>query len=119
MDDPVATVDVALAGQPDFVMGHVLKAEAMISAWERSMTGAIRETRDRLVALQDKANARERGHIAAISAWADGDWAGYQRPLNLVPAEHPTDLLATPAGPPPDFSHRPPQHHRAHNPPAP
>src|SRR3546814_13443120 len=58
MDDPVATVDVALAGQPDFVMGHVLKAEAMISAWERSMTGAIRENRDRLVALPDKANAQ-------------------------------------------------------------
>src|SRR3546814_19045547 len=79
-------------------MGHVLEAEAMISAWEGSMTGAIRETRDRLVALQDKANARERGHIAAISAWADGDWAGYKRRLALVAAEHPRDLLAIQAG---------------------
>src|SRR3546814_17600547 len=31
MDDPVATVDVALAGQPAVVMAPVLTAEAMIS----------------------------------------------------------------------------------------
>lgn len=105
MNDPVATIDTALVEQPDFVMGHVLKAEAMISAWERSMTGAVRETRDRLVALQDKANARERGHIAAISAWADGDWAGYKRRLDLVSAEHPRDLLAIQAGHLSDFYH--------------
>ena len=58
MNDPVATIDAALAEQPDFVMGHVLKAETLISAWERSVTGAVRETRDRLVALRDRANAR-------------------------------------------------------------
>lgn len=57
------------------------------------------------MALQDKANARERGHIAAISAWADGDWAGYKQRLDLVSAEHPRDLLAIQAGHLADFYH--------------
>ncbi|MEQ9332319.1 tetratricopeptide repeat protein [Thalassobaculum sp.] len=105
MDDPVATIDTALAEQPDFVMGHVLKAELMISAWERSMSGAIRSTCDSLATLRDKANARERGHIAAIAAWADGDWAGYKRQLDLVCMEHPRDLLALQAGHLSDFYH--------------
>src|SRR3546814_17507141 len=48
---------------------------------------------------------RERGHIAAISAWADGDWAGYKRRLDLVAAEHPRDLLAIQAGHLSDFYH--------------
>ena len=72
MNDPVATIDAALAEQPDFVMGHVLKAETMISVWERSVTGAVSETRDRLTALRGMAIARERGHIAAIGAAAKG-----------------------------------------------
>ncbi len=105
MNDPVATIDAALAEQPDFVMGHVLKAETLISAWERSVTGAVRETRDRLVALRDRANARERGHIAAIEAWSTGDWAGYKRHLDVVSAEHPRDLLALQAGHLSDFYH--------------
>lgn len=105
MNDPIATIDAALSEQPDFVMGHVLKAEAMISAWESSVTGAVRESRDRLMALEDKANDRERAHIGAISAWVDGDWEGYKRRLDLVCAEHPRDLLAIQAGHLADFYH--------------
>lgn len=105
MDDPVATIDAALTEQPDFVIGRILKAEMMISAWERSVTGEVRAIRDALVALQGKANERERGHIAAIAAWVDGDWAGYKDGLDRVLVDHPRDLMALQAGHLADFYH--------------
>lgn len=105
MDDPVATIDAGLAEQPDFVMGHVLKAELMISSWERSLTDPIRATLDDLNALETKANGREREHIAAVRAWAAGDWDGYRRRLDIVLADHPRDLLALQAGHLADFYH--------------
>lgn len=105
MDDPVATIDAALAEQPGFVMGHVLKAELMISAWERSLAEPIQATLAELAALESPANDRERGHIAAIRAWADGDWQGYRRGLDAVLVDHPRDLLALQAGHLADFMH--------------
>lgn len=105
MDDPVATIDAALAEEPDFVGGLILKAEMLISAWERSVLNEVRTVRGRLVGLESVANDRERGHIAAISAWVDGDWRGYGRRLDAVLVDHPRDLLALQAGHLSDFYH--------------
>ncbi|NQW10469.1 MAG: tetratricopeptide repeat protein [Alphaproteobacteria bacterium] len=105
MNDPVATIDTALAVNPDFIMGHVLKAELMISAWERSVVADVRAIRDTLLPMVDRATDRECGHIAAIDAWAAGDWRGYQSALDRVLIDNPRDLLALQAGHLSDFYH--------------
>jgi hypothetical protein len=37
--DAVAIIEEALITDPDFVMGHVLRAEVLITMWERSVLG--------------------------------------------------------------------------------
>jgi len=39
--DPVATIDAALAEDPDFVIGHILRAAVHITLWERSVVPEV------------------------------------------------------------------------------
>lgn len=103
--DPVETIDAALAEDPDFVMGHVLRAEVHTSLWERSVLPEIEASLSRLTELDNKANERERAHIAAIRAWAAGDWEGFKGRLDRLLAEHPRDGLALQIGHLSDFYH--------------
>jgi len=101
--DPVAIIDEALARQPDFAMGHVLKAHVLVSMWERSMLPPIEECVARLKELDNRSNDRERRHVQALSLWAEGDWRGYKDTLDRLLADHPRDLLALQAGHLSDF----------------
>ena len=103
--DPVATIDAALAEDPDFVMGHVLRAEVHVTLWERSVLPEIESSLARLTELDNKANARERAHTAAIRDWAAGDWEGFRARLDRLLAEHPRDGLALQIGHLSDFYH--------------
>ena len=49
--DPVAIIDEALANDPGFAMGHVLRAQVQVTMWERSVLPGIRESLARLEAL--------------------------------------------------------------------
>src|SRR5215470_11122316 len=103
--DPVAIIDTALEADPDFVMGHVLKAQVMITMWERSLLPKIQASLGRLKDLDNRSNARERAHAGAIARWAAGDWNGHRAALDRLLAEHPRDLLALQAGHISDFFH--------------
>ena len=103
--DPVETIDAALAADPDFVMGHVLRAEVHTSLWERSVLPEIEASLSRLTELDNKANERERAHIGAIRAWAGGDWEGFRARLDRLLVEHPRDALALQIGHLSDFYH--------------
>src|SRR5262245_51865568 len=91
--DPVAEIDAVLAGHPDFVMGHVLRATLHALAMER---GALPVVAQAIAAAEATglANPRERGHLAALAAWHDGDWAKAVRRWGDVLADHPRDALA-------------------------
>src|SRR5215470_12372606 len=103
--DPVAIIDTALADDPDFVMGHVLKAQVLITMWERSVLPKIQDSLARLKDLDNRSNARERAHAGAIARWAAGDWNGHRAALDRLLAEHPRDLLALQVGHIADFFH--------------
>ncbi|MGI9332710.1 MAG: tetratricopeptide repeat protein [Gammaproteobacteria bacterium] len=96
--DPVGTIDQVLSAQPDFIMGHCFKAAVLTQTMETriydDMLGAV-EAAER---LQDKASDRERGHIAAVRAWVDGDFSGAQARWEEVLTYHPFDLLAMQLG---------------------
>jgi len=103
--DPVAIIDEALAGQPDFAMGNILRAQVQVTMWERSVVAGIRESIARLESLQGAMNDRERRHAGALKAWAAGDWQRHRDELGSLLAEYPRDLLALQVAHLADFFH--------------
>ena len=91
--DPLATIDQALAEDPDFVMGHCFRAGLMMISTEKGAEPALRAGVE-AVERSGKANARERGHIAALRAWLSGDFQGAADLYATLLIEHPRDLLA-------------------------
>lgn len=96
IEDPLASVDAALAESPDFVMAHVLKAYLMLLGTEPA---AIPVAADCLAAARKlPANARERGHLAAVGQMVDDQWHRAGRTLEDVAIDYPRDSLALQAG---------------------
>jgi len=103
--DATVIIDEALAAQPDFAMGHILRAQVQVTMWERSVLPGIRESLARLEVLQGAMNDRERRHARALKAWAAGDWQRHRDELGALLAEHPRDLLALQVAHVADFFH--------------
>lgn len=95
-DDPVATIDQALADSPAFVMGHALRAWAYLLGTE---PGGVPVARDALAVVQGRpCTERERGHLVAIGQLVDGQWHAAARTLEDVSIAYPRDALALQAG---------------------
>ncbi len=92
--DPVATIKGALEEDPGFVLGHCLFAHLLVTATEKAMLPPVERTLQTLAGLAGSANARERGHIAAIQAWHDGELAKAADILAQVLLDHPRDAMA-------------------------
>src|SRR5262245_55188265 len=92
--DPVAIIDEALAGEPDFIAGHGLRAGAIAMATQKEFQPELRKSVEAAEAFKHAANAREHGHIRAARVWLDGDFAGATELWGNVAIEHPRDLLA-------------------------
>jgi hypothetical protein len=103
--DPVATIDTALAADPDFVLGHILRTEVCITMWERGFLPEVQRGLLHLERLAPSATDRERLHIAAIRDWAFGDWDAMRSRLDRLLEEYPTDVLALQVGHLADFYH--------------
>ncbi|HEY8244204.1 MAG TPA: tetratricopeptide repeat protein [Casimicrobiaceae bacterium] len=92
--DPIATIDRALVASPEFVVGHAFKALALATFSERQFAPAIADA----VALARrhgaKANARERGLVAAAQHLSNGTWNDACVALDAVLVDHPRDALA-------------------------
>lgn len=99
--DPVARVDAAIAARPDFVMAHVLKGYLFALSTEAAAAETARQSVATASTLA--ANARERHHIAALSALSGGKWHDAGRLLAALTAEYPRDALALQAGHQIDF----------------
>lgn len=103
--DPVAEIDTALAEDPEFVMGHVLRGHMHVGLWERSAVAGVQESLDKLAPLAAKANDRERAHTEALADWAAGNWNSYRAKLDQILVEYPRDALALQMGHLADFFH--------------
>jgi hypothetical protein len=92
--DPLATIQAALESDPQFAMGHCLRAGLMIMATDRMVTPLLTESIEAVESLGRRANERERAHAAAARAWLHGDFAGSVRRYGEILLEYPRDLLA-------------------------
>lgn len=96
VQDPVATVDQALAAAPDMVMAHVLKAYLHLFGTEPAALAVARDCHRAATRLP--ANPRERGHVRAIGELCYGRWHAAGSTLEDVAIDHPRDVLALQAG---------------------
>ncbi|MFT4561607.1 MAG: tetratricopeptide (TPR) repeat protein [Gammaproteobacteria bacterium] len=92
--DPTETLQVTLERDPEFVLGHIFCANAMLLMTERQYLPAIRESLDKANKLSAKSNSREKSLIAAAQAMLDGHWVRASTIWDQVLAEYPRDALA-------------------------
>ena len=92
--DPVARIDAVLETRPDFIMGHCFKAAMLTQSMETRVYGEMVASVEAAERLASRANDRERGHIAAVRAWIDGDFFGAVQCWEDVLTHHPFDLMA-------------------------
>lgn len=92
--DPIATIDRALSDNPDFIMGHLFKACMLTQAMETRIYSQMLSALEAAEALSDRANDRERGHMAAVRAWVEGDFSRACELWDEVLVAYPRDLLA-------------------------
>jgi tetratricopeptide (TPR) repeat protein len=92
--DPLATIDAALAEDPDFVSGHCLRAGLGVIATERGAEPLLRESLASGARLAAHASERERRHFAAAQAWLDGDFQRAMALYGAIVLDHPRDQLA-------------------------
>ncbi len=96
IEDPVASIDAAIAARPDFVMAHVFKAYLFLIGTEPE---AIAPARDfHAAAARLPANARERGHIEVVGHLLAGHWHRAGRALEDIAIDNPTDIVALQIG---------------------
>ena len=96
IEDPVATIDAALAQSPGFVMAHVLRAYLHLLGTEPEGIPAARASHAAVAKLGG--NARELGHVEAIAHLVEGRWHQAGSVLEDVAIDYPHDILALQAG---------------------
>jgi tetratricopeptide (TPR) repeat protein len=92
--DPMATIDEALAAEPDFIMGHCFKAGLLATTTERGNEAGIAASLEAAERHLGLALERERMHLAAARAWLARDFTGAAKLYGDISAEYPRDLFA-------------------------
>ncbi len=96
IEDPVATVDEAIAASPEFVMAHMLKAYIHLLGTEPGDIAIANVCLEAATRLEQ--NPRERAHQQAVRYLVGGHWRQAGRVLEDITADHPHDVLALQAG---------------------
>jgi len=93
--DPVATLQPALAMDPDFISGHLLMAGLMLSACDARVLPMAQQSIAAAAASHRTPNPRESSLLAALQPWcADGDMGRSNQLLGRHLVDHPRDLFA-------------------------
>lgn len=91
--DPVETMTKTLERDPEFVLGHIFCANAMLLMSERQYLPAIRQCIDRAKALSGKANERESALLTAVEHMLTGAWDSAATVWDRVLVDNPCDSL--------------------------
>jgi tetratricopeptide (TPR) repeat protein len=86
--------EAAVTADPGFVMGHCLKAGLAAIANEKTFEPQARPALEAAERLADGTNRRERGHIAGLRAFLDGEWRKANAIYGEILIDHPRDTLA-------------------------
>jgi len=96
--DPVATLDAALADDPDFVSGHLMKAAVLFTLGERKFLPAVQSCLAEAVTRAPAACERDRMLMQAVRELTEGDWHTACRSLDRLLIAYPRDAVALQTG---------------------
>ena len=93
--DPLATLDRALAADPEFILGHLAKVFMLMTTSEKRFAAMAQQTMQAIESLERKTTLRrERMLRSAATKLVGGDWNDASRALEAVLTEYPRDALA-------------------------
>jgi tetratricopeptide (TPR) repeat protein len=92
--DAPALIGRMLAADPDFALGHSFRGYLLLSAANPAYRGEIEAALAAAEAGAAHASEREKRHVAAFAAWAQGALDRSFAIWREILDEHPTDLLA-------------------------
>jgi tetratricopeptide (TPR) repeat protein len=95
-DDPVATLDGAIAESPDFAMAQIAKGYLLVGATEKDLVPEAARLAERVRGLE--LNERERAHAGALQAFVQGEMHEASRRLDRILADDPRDIVALQVG---------------------
>ncbi len=101
--DPTETLSRTLERDPEFVLGHVFIASALLMSTERQYLPMIQKHIEIAESLSAKANNRERLLTRAARQWMEGHWDLASLIWDEVLSDHPRDSLALQLGHLTDF----------------
>ena len=101
--DPTETLAATLEADPEFVLGHVFFASALMMMTEKQYLPVIRQHIEQAEALAGNANARERLLTLAARQWMEGRWDQAGLTWDQVLVEYPLDAMALQLGHLTDF----------------
>ncbi|MGE4480265.1 tetratricopeptide repeat protein [Acidocella sp.] len=93
-NDPVASLSAAIEADPDFIIGHTSIAALNCLGGVPGQDEAVRAPLAAAEARAGQATKRERLHIAAARAWADGDITGAATHWESALADDPADIFS-------------------------
>jgi len=92
--DTPARLDAVLEADSDFVLAHCMKGYfAMLAFKKASVAVAVEEART-AQSLAEAVTPRERSHIAALTAWAEGELDAAIALWESILRSHPHDVVA-------------------------
>lgn len=90
--DPIATLDEALAADPDFGLAWITRAIVLAQVTDRMFEDEI--MRSLRAAASCELDARERAHLSAALAWSEGHFHDGAMGFARIAMENPQDVLA-------------------------
>ncbi len=93
-DAPLADIDAALAEDPSWCLPHLMRASFLLTLTEPSLMGEARLALSKAQALMRHATDRERMHLAAATACANGQWRSACSLWQTILDTHPHDVFA-------------------------
>jgi tetratricopeptide (TPR) repeat protein len=91
--DPIGTIEEALRYAPDFVLGHIFRATALMTISENRFAREARVSVDAAKALLSSANSRERVLTAAADDLVSGNWEAACAAFDRILVEYPRDAF--------------------------
>jgi tetratricopeptide (TPR) repeat protein len=101
--DPTETLAQTLENDPEFVMGHVFNASAMLMMSERQYLPMVKESIEAAESLAHKSNDREKALTVAARHWMEGRWDQASVTWDRVLGDYPLDAMAIQCGHLTDF----------------
>ncbi|MEM7562249.1 MAG: tetratricopeptide repeat protein [Pseudomonadota bacterium] len=92
--DPTETLATTLENDPEFVMGHIFNASAMLMMSERQYLPMVKDSIEAAESLSSKSNNREKALTAAARHWMEGRWDQAGQVWDRVLADYPRDAMA-------------------------